>query len=110
MSYCHTGSSEAAWTPVVAKRRKKFPVPHYVRHRFPPDHPIHAQSANSDLDTDSGSDCDIGEMTPSETVSVHYREIDGTLDRRSQYIPLTSFFHSTARDTVPCVSRSNCFH
>ena len=31
------------------------------------------------------------------------------LDRRSQYMPISSFFHSTARDTAPCVSRSNRF-
>ena len=52
VSFCQTELSEAGWTPVVAKRRKKIPVPQYVRHRFPPDHPIHAVPHP---DTDSGS-------------------------------------------------------
>ena len=67
-----------SWTPVVAKRRKKCPVPQYMYHRFPLDHPIHVQNAVSDSDTDSGSDHDLGEMIPSEAVNVQYREIDGT--------------------------------
>ncbi len=76
--YQQAESSEAGWTPVVAKRKKKVPVPQYVRRRFPPDHPIHAQSIVSDSDNDSGSDCDLGEVIPSGAVNVHYREIDGT--------------------------------
>ena len=74
VSFRQTESSEAGWTPVVAKRRRKIPVPQYVRHRFPPDHPIHAVP---DPDTDSGSDCDLDEMIPSETANIHYKEIDG---------------------------------
>ena len=52
VSYQQAESSDAGWTPVVAKRKKKVPVPQYVRCRFPPDHPIHAQSTVSDSDTD----------------------------------------------------------
>ena len=75
VSFCQTESSEGSSTPVVAKRRKKVPVPHYVRCRFPSDHPIHAVP---DSDTDSGSDCNLDEVIPSGSVSVHYKEIDGT--------------------------------
>ena len=75
VSYFQAESSEAGWIPVVAKRREKCPVPQYMRHRFPLDHPIHVQNAVSDSDTDSGSDHDLGEMIPSD---VQYREIDGT--------------------------------
>ena len=75
VSFCQTESSEASWIPVVAKRRKKVPVPHYVRCMFPSDHPIHAVP---DSDIDSGSDCDLDEVIPSEAISVHYKEIDGT--------------------------------
>ena len=99
VSYCHTESSEAAWTPVVAKRRKKFPVPHYVHCRFPPDHPIHVQNTHSDLDTDSGSDCDLREMIPSETVSIHYREIDGT--------PGLSVWTQKSRSWTPVAARTS---
>ena len=31
------------------------------------------------------------------------------LDRCSQYVPISSFFCSSARDTVPCALRSNSF-
>ncbi len=75
VSFRQTESSEAGWAPVVAKRRKNIPVPQYVRHRFPPDHPIHVVP---DPDTDSESDCDLDEMILSETASIHYKEIDGT--------------------------------
>lgn len=75
VSFHQTESNEAGWTPVVAKRKKKVPVPHYIRRRFPLDHPIHAVP---DSDTDSGSDCDLDELIPSEAVNIHYREIDGT--------------------------------
>ena len=78
VTYYQAESSEVGWTPVVAKRKKKkAPVPLYVRRRFPPEHPIHAQRTASDSDTDSGSECDLGEVIPSGAVNVHYREIDG---------------------------------
>ena len=82
-----TESSEAGWTPVVAKRRKKIPVPQYVRHRFPPDHPIHAVS---DPDIDSGSDCDLA--------SIHYKEIDGT--------PGLSLWTHKTRSWTPVAART----
>ena len=90
-------SSEAGWTPVVAKRRKKIPVPQYVRHRFPPDHPIHAVS-DPDTDTDSGSDCDLDEMIPSEAASIHYKEIDGT--------PGLSLWTHKTRSWTPVAART----
>ena len=74
VSFCQTELSEASWTPVVAKRRK-VPVPHYIWCRFPSDCPIHAVP---DSDADSGSDCDLDEVIPSEAIIVHYKEIDGT--------------------------------
>jgi hypothetical protein len=95
VSFHQTESSEAGWTPVVAKRRKKIPVPQYVRHRFPPDHPIHAVP---DPDTDSGSDCDLDEMIPSEAASIHYKEIDGT--------PGLSLWTHKTRSWTPVAART----
>ena len=98
VSYHQDKSSEASWTPVIAKRKKKVPVPEYVRRRFPPDHPIHAQSTVSDSDTDSGSDCDLAEVIPSGEVNVHYREIDG--------IPGLSVWTHKSRSWTPVAART----
>ena len=52
--YRYEAGDEANWTPVVAKRKRKYaPVPNFVRHRFPPDHPIHQWNVSSDSDADS---------------------------------------------------------
>ena len=95
VSFRQTESSEAGWTPVVAKRRRKIPVPQYVRHRFPPDHPIHAVP---DPDADSGSDCDLDEVILSEAASIHYKEIDGT--------PGLSLWTRKTRSWTPVAART----
>ena len=53
-----------------------------LQYRFPPNHPIHAIP---DPDTDSGSDCDLDEMIPSEAASIYYKEIDGHLYGLTRY-------------------------
>ena len=78
MTYRYEAGDEANWTPVVAKRKRKYaPVPTFVRRRFPPDHPIHRRNTSSDSDADSVSECDLSTVIP-RSANVQYNEVYGT--------------------------------
>ena len=97
VSYHQAATKETSWTPVVAKR-KKHRIPHYVRRRFPPDHPIHRDHSESG-DSDSGSDCNLDTIIPqSGAVNVHYNAIDGA--------PGLSVWTSNTRSWTPVAART----
>ena len=76
VSYHFSNDEGTGWTPVVGRRQKRRPVPDFVRHRFPPGHPIH----RSNSDSDSGSeDLDLDTVIPTRaSVDVQFKVIDNT--------------------------------
>lgn len=100
VSYHCEDEDDEKWTPVVAKKRKRkyAPVPNFIRRRFPPDHPIRQQNGSADSDTDSGSECDLCSVIPSNSTNVQYSEVDGT--------PGLSIWTSRTRSWTPIAART----
>ena len=69
-------NDESSWTPVVGRRQKRRPVPNFVRHRFPPGHPIHHLSSDSDSGSD---DLDLDTVIPTgANMDVQFTAIENT--------------------------------
>ena len=94
VTYRYEAEDEANWTPVVAKKKRKYaPVPNFVHRRFPPDHPIHRRNNSSD----SGSECDLSTVIP-RSANVQYNKVDGT--------PGLSIWTNKTRSWTPIAART----
>jgi hypothetical protein len=73
VSYRCSSDDGNSWTPVVGRRKKRGPVPEYLRRRSPPDHRVHHSNTVSDVP----DDLDLDGMIPTGA-NVRFQLVDGT--------------------------------
>ena len=89
---------ESGWAPVVGKKKKRR-IPDLMKHRFPPDHPIHG-SNSSQSDSDSTSEEDLSIVIPVRVnADVYYNMVDNTPGLAVNYKNLDSNCHQNKSQT-----------